>query len=79
MSTNEGEITATYDGRVYIHVSFNGQPPQEVINVFDYLTDAPEIAPKTEAVEEKLRWWLGVRFPELVIYDTTRTWKNENE
>lgn len=79
MDTNIGEIRATYDGRVYIHVGYSGQSAQEVINVFNYQTDTPEIANKPEAVEEKLRWWLNERFPELVINETSRTWQSDNE
>lgn len=79
MDTNIGEIRATYDGRVYIHVGYHGQPAQEVINVFNYQSDTPEIANTPDAVEEKLRWWLHKRFPELIIDETSRTWRSEDE
>jgi|GEM_PF-3179356 len=79
LETDIGEVSGTYGGDVYIDVSFNGQPPMEVINVYDYAKGKPVIRYTPTAVEETLKEWLSEDYPEIVVDDSSHRCRNANE
>ena len=79
VDTESGEVSGTYGGGEYVDVSFNGQSPMEVINVFDYAKGRPVIRYTPTAVEETLKEWLVENYPEIVIDDTSHRWNSDNE
>ena len=79
LETDIGEVSGTYGGGAYIDVSFNGQPPMEVINVYDYAKGRPVIRYTPTAVEETLKEWLSEDYPEIVVDDSSHRWRDANE
>ena len=79
VETESGEVSGTYGGGEYIDISFNGQPPMEVINVFDYANSRPEIRYTPTAVEEAMKEWLLENYPEIVINQTSQPSRSDDE
>lgn len=69
LTTDQGSISATYQGGAYIDIRFGeNENPEEIINVFDYEAGRPYIENTTAKVREALIEWLKEEHPELTIY-----------
>ena len=70
LETSLGEVSANYEGSIYIDIGFEGRHASEVINIYDYGNQRRTIENTPEDIERKVVEWLQELEPDIEIYST---------